>query len=127
MKSDWKWKDIHFVGNKKRAGFDFPDYELIVNGISSCELINRISSKEPHSAQKQLREEFMNLNLTEEEAKVKEKYMKHLLCVKTKSEHGPGHVYAPNLSCVPNEFEDSFDDEDTALYDEVYEQPYTLL
>lgn len=115
-----KYKDIHFVGNKKRAGFDFPDYELIVNGISSCELINRISSKEPHSAQQQLREEFMNLNLTEEETKIKDKYMKHLL-------HGPGHVYAPDLSCVPNEFEDSFDDEDDAQYDQVYEQPYTLL
>ena len=112
-------------------------------------MINRISSKEPHSAQKQLREEFMNLNLTEEEAKVKEKYMKHLLCIKTKSTHGPGHVVrprstcAPDLqthpiynrnrstyapSCGPNEVEDdSFDDKDDAQYDEVYEQPYTLL
>ena len=106
-----KYKDIHFVGNKRRAGFDFPDYELIVDGISSCELINRISSKEPHSAQQQLREEFMNLNLTEEETRIKDKYMKHLLCIKT----------------VPNEFEDSFDDEDDSQYDQVYEQPYTLL
>ena len=120
-----------------------------MNGISSCELINRISSKEPHSAQKQLREEFMNLNLTEEEAKVKEKHMKYLLCIKTKSTQGPGHVlrprstYATDLhthplynrnrstdapSCGLNEVEDdSFDDKDDAQYDEVYEQPYSLL
>ena len=90
-------------------------------------MINRISSKEPHSAQKQLREEFMNLNLTEEETKIKDKYMKHLLCVKTKSVNGPGHVYSRNLSRPANEFEDSFEDEDDAKYDEVYEQPYTLL
>ena len=113
-----KNKDIHFVGNKKRAGFDFPDYELIVNGISSCELINRISSKEPHSAQNQLREEFMNLNLTEEEKKIKEKYMKHLL-----TPGACGYVYA-----MKNKFEDSFEDEDGAIYDEaIYEQPYTVL
>ena len=96
-----------------------------MNGISSCELINRISSKEPHFAQKQLEQEFMNLNLTEAETKVKDKYMKHLLCVKTTSKNGPGVVYAPDQSCVPNEFEDSFEDEDNGIYDEVYEQPYT--
>ena len=88
-----------------------------MNGISSSELINRISSKEPHSAQKQLEEEFMNLNLTEKETKVKEKYMKHLLTQGT-----CGYVYA-----MKNKFEDSFEDEDGATYDEVYEQPYTIL
>ena len=86
-----------------------------MHGISSCELINRISSKESHSAQNQLREEFMNLNLTEEEKKVKDKYMKHLLCVKTRSNNGPGVVYAPDLPTrVPvrdyiRRFEDSFE------------------
>ena len=74
-----KCKDIHFVGNKKRAGFDFPSYDLIVQSILIGELANRISSKEPHSAQKEIEKAIQNLNLNETEQKIKSEYLDHLL------------------------------------------------
>ena len=68
----------------------------------------------------------MNLNLTEEEKKIKDKYMKSWLGVSTKSKKGPDVVNAPDLSSVPNESEDSFEDDDNGIDDEVNEQPKPL-
>ena len=68
----------------------------------------------------------MNLNLTEEEKKIKDKYMKSWLGVSTKSKKGPDVVDEPDLSPVPNEFEDSFEDDDNGIDDEVNEQPKPL-
>ena len=52
---------------------------MIAQGISSGELIDFISSKEPHSAQKQLREAINNLQLNDVEEGVRKKYIDCLL------------------------------------------------